>query len=1086
LDGQQRSLLDDLVERSLANLPTDGSTREGLTTLGAPLVNVTLAHVGSGLVASSDSDRAATWGAGIAATTGHRFRVLRPYAKGGLGNIYVAHDTELGREVALKEIQQRFADDPVSRSRFEREAEVTGRLEHPGVVPVHSFGHDGDGRPYYVMRLIRGETLGDAIARFHKYTIGAGTTPGERSLSLRQLLRRFIDVCNVIEYAHINGIIHRDIKPANIMLGPYGETLVVDWGLAKAVGRADTKAEDDGPLDPSSRPNEGMTLPGSALGTPAYMSPEQAEGCALGPASDVYSLGATLYYLLTGRPPFQDPETPPVLERGRAGSFPPPRQVCPDCPRGLEAICLKAMAKDPTERYVSSRSLADDVERWLADEPVTVLHESIVARLARWARRHRTLTASCTMLLGTTVVALLVNTILVGREQAQTKKALQAVMAAQRERALARIDALLTANAQALPTLIEEFAPSRIWINPRLRELLGQDLPPEQARRVRLALLPFDPDQAETLGRDLLDCPIDEFAVIAESLRSHCERLSATFWSTLRDPSQLPRRRFLAGMALARYEPERSRWTDVDDEFLATQLINSKPDDQRDLRGCLKPIARRLIPTLRKGFSNETVRESVREAAANALAEYGRDDPALVADLVSRSSADQYQLLLPVLKSESVLRAETVRFMAEIVAKAPAGDLTESERLSAGRRRARTAIALIQVGESQAALRAFQDASDPEALTQFIHQARERGLQPAELVTALDSASNVRARFALLLVFGEFQPTEFALSERSHLEARLLDWYSHDRSPAIHGASGWLLRTWDLGQETTAVDCTPLAYDPGGGRSWLVDAVGNDRLTFVVCPPGEFLMGSPTTETDRDNDERIHRVILSHPFALGVHEVTRTQFERYQRATGTEPKRSDADPSSPAIGVTWYEAVSYCRWLTHQSGLAESDQCYDDPVALEKNADGFPTDRPFHPERRGYRLPTEAEWEYACRAGTVTPFSFGSDRRLLSQYGWFQENAGRSPSGWGKLRPNFFGLFDLHGNAVEWCHDRYVGYDPMPAIDPLGDRESKYRVYRGGAWTAGSRLCRSADRDLGVPTDRAYLGFRLARTLPKQ
>jgi formylglycine-generating enzyme required for sulfatase activity len=690
------------------------------------------------------------------------------------------------------------------------------------------------------------------------------------------------------------------------------------------------------------------------------------------------------------------------------------------------------------------------------------------------------------MLLGTTLVALVLTTILVGREQAQTKKALQAVIAAQRERALGRIDALLTANAQALPTLIEVFAPSRDWINPRLRELLRQDLPPEKARRVRLALLPFDPDQAETLGRDLLDCPIDEFAVIAEALRSHCGRLSPTFWSELREPSQLPRRRFLAGMALARYEPQSALWTDVDEEFLVAQLLNSKPDDQRELRSYLKPIAGRLMPALRKRFFDETTRESVREAAANALADYGRDDPRLVADLVSRSSADQYQLLLTVLKNEPVLRSKTVRFMAEIVAKAPANDSTESERLCAGKRRARTAIALIQVGELQAALRAFQDSNDPEALTQFAHQSRERGLQPAELVTALDSASKVRERFAVLLALGELPSAELAPSERSHLKTRLLDWYSHDPSSAIHSASGWLLRMWGLGPETTMVDRTPLAYDPGSNRSWFVDAIGDDRLTFVACPPGEFLMGSPTNETDRDNDERIHRVILSRPFALGVHEVTRSQFERYQRATGTDPKRSDADPSSPAVGVTWYNAVSYCRWLTKRSGLAESDQCYDDPVTLEKNSDGFPKDWLFHPERRGYRLPTEAEWEFACRAGTITPFSFGSDRRLLSKYGWSQENSARNPSRWGRLRPNFFGLFDLYGNAVEWCHDRYIGYDPLPLIDPLGDRESKYRVYRGGAWTAGSRLCRSADRDLGDPTDHATLGFRLARTLPRQ
>ena len=194
LDGKQRSLLDKLVERSLANLPTNGSTHEGLTTLGDPLVNVTLARDGSGLVAASDAGLAAIWAAGIAAREGQRFCLLRPLAKGGLGNVYVALDTELGREVALKEIQRRFASDPVSRSRFEREAEVTGRLEHPGVVPVHSFGHDDEGRPYYVMRLIRGETLGDAIARHHKDTSAAGTNTG-RAVPVSQAITSTFHRC---------------------------------------------------------------------------------------------------------------------------------------------------------------------------------------------------------------------------------------------------------------------------------------------------------------------------------------------------------------------------------------------------------------------------------------------------------------------------------------------------------------------------------------------------------------------------------------------------------------------------------------------------------------------------------------------------------------------------------------------------------------------------------------------------------------------------------------------------------------------------------------------------------------------------
>ena len=1015
---------------------------------------------------------------------GSRFLVVRLLAQGGLGNVYVAFDTELGREVALKEIQPRFADDPVSRSRFEREAEVTGRLEHPGVVPVHSLGRQAEGRPYYVMRLIRGATLGKAIATYHERKAREDKAASDQSLALRKLLRRFIDTCNVIDYAHSVGVIHRDIKPTNIMLGPYGETLVVDWGLAGAVERSDRGQETDAFSRISLAREEGLTLPGSTLGTPAFMSPEMAEGGAIGPAADIYCLGATLYCLLTGRPPFQGSETTALLRRVRSGVFPPPRRLSQDCPHGLEAICLKAMARDPAARYPSARSLADDVERWLADEPVSVLRDSMPTRLTRWARGHRTFMTGAAMLLGTAVLALLVGTILIGREQAQTRKALEALLTAQKARELGRVDALLQADAKALPTMIEELSAARDWINPRLRELFQQDLSPEQRRRVRLAMLPFDPDQAEALGRELLDCKLDEFTVIVESLRPHRARLASALWSALRDPAEPVHRRFAAGMALAQFEPAAPGWSGADDEFLATRLLNSNPDDQRDLRSCLKPMAGRLIPLLRKQFGDAAARESVRDAAAQALADYGREAPGLLAELISHSSIDQYPLLLSVIRDQIRIRAEAVGHLKAIAGTAPAGELTESLRVVAGRRRARAAIALVQLDEPLAALGAFQDAGDPEARGQFIHEARERGLKPADLLALLRVASTGRDRFTLLLALGNFQLAEFPEPERSRLKQDVSSQYAHDPSSAIHGAAGWLLRRWGLRREAAAVDRTPVAYAPQSGRSWFVDAIGADYQTFVICPPGTFLMGSLVTETDRDNDERLHSVTLRRPFAIGMHEVTRELFDRYRQAIGTLPKQADAAPDSPAVGVSWFRAVSFCRWLTRQAGLLESDQCYDRPAAEQTGPDDAPRNWSFHPERRGFRLPTEAEWEYACRAGTVTPFSFGSDRRLLSYYGWYQENAGRDPSPWGELRPNCLGLFDLHGNAVEWCHDRYIGYDPEPVRDPIGDPESKYRVYRGGAWTGGARLCRSGDRDLGDPTDRACLGLRLARTLP--
>jgi len=287
-----------------------------------------------------------------------------------LGEVFVALDEELNREVALKEIQSRYAHDDASRARFLREGEITGRLEHPGIVPVYGLGRHANGRPYYAMRLIKGEPLGQAIDRFHAGQ-SAQADPGERARGLRQLLGRFLAVCNAIAYAHSRGVIHRDLKPDNVMLGEYGETLVVDWGLART--SADQEAPASGTLRlAEAAQDSGLTRAGEVLGTPAYMSPEQAAGGAgVGPASDVYSLGATLYHLLTGGPPFETRSQPieTLLEQVCAGEFPPPREVNPTVPAALEAVCLKATALCPQDRYASAKDLAEAVERWLADEP---------------------------------------------------------------------------------------------------------------------------------------------------------------------------------------------------------------------------------------------------------------------------------------------------------------------------------------------------------------------------------------------------------------------------------------------------------------------------------------------------------------------------------------------------------------------------------------------------------------------------------------------------------------------------------------------------------------------------------------------
>jgi serine/threonine protein kinase/TolA-binding protein len=322
-----------------------------------------------------------------------RYRILRPHARGGLGEIFVAEDRELHREVALKEIQQAHAHDPHLQRRFLLEGEITGRLEHPGVVPVYGMGFHSDGRPFYAMRLIRGESLKEAIRRYHEAR-AADADPLRRGLALRQLLGRFIAACNAVAYAHSRGVIHRDLKPGNIMLGEYGETWVIDWGLAKVTGRpGPTPADDGGPgvLRPDSAEGS-ATQAGAILGTPAYMSPEQAAGRSelLGPASDIYGLGATLYNLLTGRAPVTGRDTAEVLQKVRDGEWRPPRQLDPTLPEGLDAICRKAMALAAVDRYRTALELAADVELWLAGAAPSAGHKSWpMMRLLAHDRRSR-------------------------------------------------------------------------------------------------------------------------------------------------------------------------------------------------------------------------------------------------------------------------------------------------------------------------------------------------------------------------------------------------------------------------------------------------------------------------------------------------------------------------------------------------------------------------------------------------------------------------------------------------------------------------------------------------------------------------
>lgn len=279
---------------------------------------------------------------------GDRYEALEPIGQGGMGTVYRALDRALEREVALKVLRPEVST-PELAHRLEREARILARLEHPGVVPVHDVGTLADGRIYYLMKLVRGQRL-DEFAR---------------TASLPEMLRAFLRVCDTIGFAHARGVVHRDLKPSNIMVGAYGEVLVLDWGIARIAGAEDQSSE---PVtQPSPAASQGDTAPGTVLGTPGFMAPEQASGAIhlVDERSDVFALGAILRAVVTG---------------GSRGSI----------ARPLVAIWERAMAPDPGARYSSAGDLSVEITRFLDGLPVEAYREPLLERIGRVYTKYQT------------------------------------------------------------------------------------------------------------------------------------------------------------------------------------------------------------------------------------------------------------------------------------------------------------------------------------------------------------------------------------------------------------------------------------------------------------------------------------------------------------------------------------------------------------------------------------------------------------------------------------------------------------------------------------------------------------------------
>ncbi len=1015
------------------------------------------------------------------------YELLEVWARGGMGTVYRARQVSLNRIVAVKMINSGLLASEDGVARFYKEASAAASLQHPHIVPVFEVGQH-EGVHFYSMAFVDGESLGARLAN--------------GPMDLIEAAELVVRVCLAIQHAHDQGIIHRDIKPSNILIDKQGHAWVGDFGLAKRTSD-----------------NSLLTSSGDILGTPSYMPPEQASGAvnSVVGQSDVYSLGAVLYTCLCGRPPFQAATKLQTLQQVVQDEPVQARQLNSVIPRDLETIVHKCLDKSIAKRYASPRALQEDLERFLENKPILARPIHPIERAWRWCRRNP---ARALNLAGAAavVVGVLVTWQLVSLYEAYRQREGEAD---------SFCDRIKICSPQELPRMIDEFhqGVTRLpMLESKVKQLHRESSDGTQVHyRTSLALLGTDASMVSFVCDGLLHAGWDEFNWGMSQVDVYPQlvaRWLGNIWRTRAD--RLGSEEYARLVAIAHAESIQP--------YIQSELGDVSFDNRRVIEAVLEELVRdpSMIDAASKALQ-QTWRDSQRwlveyfdyrtkllrvDAATSARLAIKLLPPTQWLDIGSSS----HHLVLSSLFEREPLTAVVVEQLRSVVKEDSRHGGTWDDYYLHQRRKAIAGSLLFLAGEDVSDLLNYSlNPTVRSLMIDWIPRIKPEPTRVLEQIQVLIASRSghverVLAENAasggtpinpwlsdppssqlrgLLLMLGNYSTER--LKEPSGLAVlnAVEGLYRKDPDPGIHGISEWLLRRHSKSLPTVDSSQAPTHADWQAGP--------NGHTMIRIKGPVDFNAGTVDNDPYRDagievdkvagtitewSDDHPHRKLINRSFMIDMNETSYGQMQSFNSDFHQKQNKSLApDLDQAACRISWHMAAEYCNWMSKVAGIPEDEHCFVRTSANEwKLADKYLS-------KRGYRLPSHAEWELACRALSTTRYYFGDSEELLDQYAWHNKNSLElSLAKPFALKPNDLGLFNTLGNVYEWTMDRFDGKQSeflMRSDDVEFDRSDwPYMVLRGGSIFTLPRDVRGVECAAQMPSYfEGNTGFRVARTV---